>query len=85
MKNSSINIVQRAVAEFARRRGVKPHGAQKAFAEACGVTRQTVRNWCLTNSVPVSRTPLVSQLTGFPPNTLNQGVRQMFEVPENSN
>ena len=45
-------VVAQAVENFGFKRGYpNARGAQKEIAEALGVTRQTVRNWCISGSV----------------------------------
>lgn len=45
MRDTTVSI---ALERYALRNGLK-RGAQKNIAERLGVTRQTVRNWCVSN------------------------------------
>lgn len=76
------NIVEQAVAEFARRRGLEAkRGAQKELARECGVVRQTIRNWCRNGSIPLQHVKTVSDLTGVPAAYLNKDAWKVFSNP----
>lgn len=71
-------IVTIALERYALKKGLK-RGAQKEIAEQLGVTRQTVRNWCVSNSVSPEHVQEFARLTGAKASDLNRLTRRVCE------
>lgn len=75
MRDTTVFI---ALERYALRNGMK-RGAQKDIAERLGVTRQTVRNWCISNSVSLDHVEEFARLTGAKASDLNRLTRRVCE------
>ena len=75
MRDTTVFI---ALERYALRKGMK-RGAQKDIAERLGVTRQTVRNWCVSNSVSPEYVEEFARLTGAKASDLNRLSRRVCE------
>ena len=75
MRDTTVFI---SLERYALRKGMK-RGAQKDIAERLGVTRQTVRNWCISNSVSPEYVEEFARLTGAKASDLNRLTRRVCE------
>ena len=75
MRDTTVSI---ALDRYALRKGLK-RGAQKEIAEQLGVTRQTVRNWCVSNSVSPEYVEEFARITGAKASDLNKLTRRVCE------
>lgn len=75
MHDTTVSI---ALERYALRNGLK-RGAQKDIAERLGVTRQTVRNWCVSNSVSLDYVEEFARITGAKASDLNKLTRRVCE------